>query len=104
MNQEHNSQLSEIKPEELRAFQSALEQNGFQKNDFEVKAISERKEEQQSSPKSSSMMENNQHQNDKKCSKIAVKNKKTGKEKTYQAGEGSHWVKNFESDLKNHQF
>jgi hypothetical protein len=102
--QQNNSQVSGIEQSELKAFHTALQQNGFQENDFEIKAISEKQGEQHSSSQHTAQMENHQSQNSQKCGKVAVKNKKTGKEKTYQAGEGNHWVKNFENDLKNHQF
>lgn len=106
---EYNNQSNAIKPEELKAFHAVLKQHGCQENDFQARTVSP---EGQHIPKKDApqqgagtlQMESHLAQNDSKCTKIAVKNNKTAKEKTYQAGEGSHWVKDFENDLKGHQF
>ena len=106
---EHNNQSSAIKPDDLQAFKAVLKQHGCQENDFHARVVSQEKEGQhvpkkESPQQGASQMENHPAQNASKCCKVAVKNNKTGKEKTYQADEEHHWVKDFENDLKNHQF
>jgi hypothetical protein len=36
--------------------------------------------------------------------KVTIKNKKSGKEKTYATGHGSVWLDDFDKDLKNKYF
>ncbi len=106
MNTEQKQSSSAIKPEELKAFGAVLKQNGCSEGDYRASPV-QAKAAHESNPsfgdaqKSTSRMESPQGQA-QVSSSICVKNQKTGKEKTYQAG--SHWVQDFERDLKNQQF
>lgn len=106
---EHNNQSNAIKADDLQAFHAVLKQQGCQENDYHASIVAQEKDWQHSAKKEApqqgvSRMENQSSQNAKNCCNVAVKNEKTGKEKTYQAGDGHQWVKDFENDLKNHQF